>query len=161
MRENHQTKIKLILNCGMVRQDLIRGNTATIVAHFRTRTAVNLEGNDDADELRIFLEPMEEGIFNFNQRGSNWRFQRVVDLEINLAEYDQTDGSFYIPLPTNWMAKKRSSTWKTNTTNALNGAWQGPSILSQYIPKESQSFSRNNLRMLTGMASKSLASSNI
>ena len=85
----------------MVRQDLIRGNTATIVAHFRTRTAVNLEGNDEADELRIFLEPMKEGIFNFNQRGSNWRFQRVVDLEINLAEYDQTDGSFYIPLPTN------------------------------------------------------------
>jgi len=66
MRENRQTTINLILNCEMVRQDLISGNTETIIAHFRTRTAVNLEGNDDADELRIFLETMEEGIFNFN-----------------------------------------------------------------------------------------------
>ena len=128
MRENHQTKIKLILNCGMVRQDLIRGNTATIVAHFRTRTAVNLEGNDDADELRIFLEPMEEGIFNFNQRGSNWRFQRVVDLEISLAEYDPTGDSSYIPLTKKLNGKKAiinmkneyNQCFKWSVTRALN-----------------------------------------
>ena len=106
MRENRQTKIKLILNSEMVRQGLISGNTETIIAHFRTRTAVNLEGNDDADELRMFLEPMEEGIFNFNQRGSNWRFQRVVDLEIDLAEYDPTGGSSYIQLPKQLNGKK-------------------------------------------------------
>ena len=106
MRENRQTTVNLILNFEMVRQDLISGNTETIIAHFRTRTAVNLEGNDDADELRMFLEPMEEGIFNFNQRGSNWRFQRVVDLEINLAEYDPTGGSSYIPLPKQLNGKK-------------------------------------------------------
>ena len=106
MRENRQTKIKLILNCEMVRQGLISGNTETIIAHFRTKTAVNLEGNDDADELRMFLEPMEKGIFNFNQRGSNWRFQRVVDLEINLAEYDPTGGSSYIQLPKQLNGKK-------------------------------------------------------
>ena len=106
MRENRQTKIKLILNCEMVRQGLISGNTETIIAHFRTKTAVNLEDNDDADELRMFLEPMEEGIFNFNQRGSNWRFQRVVDLEIDLAEYDPTGGSSYIQLPKQLNGKK-------------------------------------------------------
>ena len=106
MRENRQTTINLILNCEMVRRHLISGNTKTIIAHFRTRTAVNFEGNDDADELRIFLETMEEGIFNFNQRGSNWRFQRVVDLEINLAEYDSTGGSSYIPLPKQLNGKK-------------------------------------------------------
>ena len=106
MRENRQTTVNLILNFEMVRQDLISGNTETIIAHFRTRTAVNLEANDDADELRMFLEPMEEGIFNFNQWGSNWRFQRVVDLEINLAEYDPTGGSSYIQLPKQLNGKK-------------------------------------------------------
>ena len=54
---------------------------------------------DDDDEFRIFLEAMEEGIYNFNQRRSNWRFQRVDNLVINLADYDPTDGSSYIPLP--------------------------------------------------------------
>ena len=101
MRENRQTTVNLILNFEMVRQDLISGNTETIIAHFRTRTAVNREGNGDAQ-----LETMEEGIFIFNQRGSNWRFQRVVDLEISLAEYDPTGGSSYIPLPKKLNGKK-------------------------------------------------------
>ena len=54
---------------------------------------------DDDDEFRIFLEAMEEGIYNFNQRESNWRLQRVDNLVINLADYEPTGGSSYIPLP--------------------------------------------------------------
>ena len=47
IRENRQTTINLILNCEMIRQNLINGNTERIMAHSHTRTTVNLEGNRD------------------------------------------------------------------------------------------------------------------
>ena len=120
MRENRQTKIKLILNCEMVRQALISGNTETIIAHFRTKTAVNLEGNDDADELRMFLEPMEEGIFNFNQRGATGDFKEWLILKLIWLNMIRRAVHRTSSFPNNWMAKKRSSTWKTKTNNQIS-----------------------------------------
>ena len=40
MRENRQKTINLILNCEMIRQNLINGNTEKIMAHSHTRTTV-------------------------------------------------------------------------------------------------------------------------
>ena len=125
------------------------------------RTAVNREGNDDADELRIFLETMEEGIFNFNQRGSNGDFKQWLILELIWLNMIRREVHLTSRFPKNWMAKKRSSTWKTNTTNALNGAWQGLSILSQYIRKGIIKLFAEQSEILTEIASKSLSSSKI
>ena len=155
MRENRQTTVNLILNFEMVRQDLISGNTETIIAHFRTRTAVNLEGNDDADELRMFLEPMEEGIFNFNQRGSNWRFQRVVDLEISLAEYDPTGGSSYIPLPKKLNGKKAiinmknkyNQCFKWSVARALNAVTIHPQRIKKLLAEQSENLKRDGIEI--------------
>lgn len=146
MTENRQTAINLLLNCEMVRQDLISGDTETIIAHFRIRTTIYLEGNDDEEEFRIFLEIMEQGIFNFNQRGSNCMFQRVVNLEINLADYFPTDGSSYIPLPEKPNGKKaiinmknqdnQCSKW--SLTRALNPVKKDPQRITKLLMEQSE-----------------------
>ena len=155
MRENRQTTVNLILNCEMVRQDLISGNNETIFAHSRTRTAVNREGNDDADELRTFSETMEEGIFIFNQRGSNWSFQRVVDLEISLAEYDPTGGSSYIPLSKKLNGKKAiinmkneyNQCFKWSLTRALNPVTIHPQRIKKLLAEQSENLNRDGIEI--------------
>ena len=155
MRENRQATVNLILSCEMVRQDLISGNTKTIIAHFRTRAAVNREGNDDADELRIVLETMKEGIFIFNQRGSNWRFQRVVDLEISLAEYDPTGDSSYIPLTKKLNGKKAiinmkneyNQCFKWSVTRALNPVTIHPQRVKKPLAEQSENLNRDSIEI--------------
>lgn len=157
MRENRQTTINLLLNCEIVRQDLTSRDTETIIAHFRTRTTINLEGNDDEEEFRIFLETMEQGIFNFNQRGSNCVFQRVVNLEINVADYFPTGGSSYILLTEKLNGKKAilnmknqdNQCFKWSLTRALNPVKKDPQRITKLLMEQSEN--PNWDKILTGL----------
>lgn len=85
MRENRQTRVMLVLNCEMVRQELFDENEIEILeAHFQTDIIENLEVTDESEAYRLFMDTIEERIQNFNRRGCNWRFQRVLSLDHSL-----------------------------------------------------------------------------
>ena len=48
------------------------------------------------------IEKIEENIASFQQRGSNWRFVAVIQLEIHLVDYNPLSGTAHMPLPIHW-----------------------------------------------------------
>ena len=105
MRENRQTKIKIILNCEMIREDP-SGNTEILNVYFHSETIENLEATNESEEFDKFIETIEEKIQNFNKRGSNWRFQKVNSLDVHLIEFKPLGGSSWFPLPKTLVGKK-------------------------------------------------------
>lgn len=100
MRENRQTKLKMILscNCEMVRNNR-NGGVQYLEAFFHTETIQNLDATDESEEYEQFIETIQERIQNFNNNASNWRFQRVISLDIHFVEYNPLSGSSYMKLP--------------------------------------------------------------
>ena len=77
MRANRQTRVRMILTCEMTREELFSENIQILTSFFHSETVENLEGTDESAVYDTFVQTIEERIQNFNQRGSNWRFQRV------------------------------------------------------------------------------------
>ena len=98
MRENRQTRVRMILNCEMTREELF------------SETVENLEATDESAVYDTFIQTIEERIQNFNQRGSNWRFERVLSLDVHLTDFIPLRGSTFIPLPKKMQTRKRLST---------------------------------------------------
>ena len=77
MRENRHTRVRMILTCEMTREELLGENIQILNSHFNSDTVENLEASNQSVIYDTFIQTIEERIQNFNQRGSNWRFQRV------------------------------------------------------------------------------------
>ena len=71
MRENRQTRVRLILNCEMTRIDLTNGNVLTAYPYFHSQTIGNLEGTNESEIFDSMIETMEERFQNFTNQGSN------------------------------------------------------------------------------------------
>ena len=99
MRENRQTRVRIILGCGMTREELFNEDVQILNSFFHSDTVENLEATDESEVYDTFIQTIEERIQNFNQRGSNWRFERVLSLDIHLTDFIPLRGSTYIPLP--------------------------------------------------------------
>ena len=54
------------------------------------------------------IQTIEERIQNFNQRGSNWRFQRVLSLDVHFTDFQSLRGSTFIPLPSKIIRDKKA-----------------------------------------------------
>ena len=116
MRENRQTRVRMILNCEMTRKELFSESTQILNTFFHSETVENLEGTDESavyDRSKETIETIqrndqtiEERIQNFNQRGSNWRFQRVLSLDAHFTDFQPLRGSTFIPLPSKISTKK-------------------------------------------------------
>ena len=89
MRENRQTRIRLVLNCERSRKELF--SEKILVTYFHTETIENLEAINESAVYDSFIETIEERIQNFNHRGSNWRFERVILLDIDLTDKPPVD----------------------------------------------------------------------
>jgi len=90
----------------MTRQELFSEEIKILEAHFQTKTIVNLEATDESELFNVMVDTIEERIPNFNQQGSNWRFQRVLSLDVHLVDYIPLRGSSYIKLPKFLRGKK-------------------------------------------------------
>ena len=99
MRENRQTRVRMILNCEMTRKELFSESTQILNTFFHSETVENLEGTDESVIYDRSIQTIEERIQNFNQRGSNWRFQRVLSLDIHFTDFQPLRGSTFLPLP--------------------------------------------------------------
>ena len=87
MRENRQTRVRMILNCEMTRKELFSESTQILNTFFHSETVENLEGTDESVIYDRSIQTIEERIQNLNQRGSNWRFQRVLSLDVHFTDF--------------------------------------------------------------------------
>ena len=71
MKNNPQTKVKMILNCLLVKDDLTTGEEDPF-SHSKFHQ--NLEGTNWGEIFDREGMEMIENLENFNRRGSNWRF---------------------------------------------------------------------------------------
>ena len=51
MRENRRTRVRMILNCEMTREELFSESTQILNSFFHSDTVENLEGTDERDRL--------------------------------------------------------------------------------------------------------------
>ena len=103
VRQNPQTKVQCILNVEMI-QNRISGEDETSDPFFPSRQKENLGNNFEIVEemIREMIEAME----NYNKRGSNWVFKKVIRLDVNFVRWNPLRGSAYIPLPVKLANKK-------------------------------------------------------
>ena len=94
MKENKQTRIRVILNCEMTREELFSENTEFLNVYFQRETFENLEATDESEEYDISVNTIQERLQNFNQIGSNWIFQRLIFFDIHLTEFIPLRGSY-------------------------------------------------------------------
>ena len=109
MRENRQTRVRVILTCEMTREELFSENIQILNSYFNSETVENLEATDESEVYGAFIQTIEERIQNFNQRGSNWRFERVLSLDIHFTDFIPLRGSTFFPLPKKSETRKRLS----------------------------------------------------
>ena len=103
LRQNPQTKVQCILNVEMI-QNRISGEDETSDPFFRSGQKENLGNNFELAEemIREMIEAME----NYNKRGSNWIFKKVIRLDVNFVRWKPLGGSAWIPLPAKLANKK-------------------------------------------------------
>ena len=103
LRQNPQTKVQCILNVEMI-QNRISGEDETSDPFFRSGQKENLGNNFELAEemIREMIEAME----NYNKRGSNWIFKKVIRLDVNFVRWKPLGGSAWIPLPAKLTNKK-------------------------------------------------------
>jgi len=64
MRENRRTRMILILNSEMTRQELFGELVETLVAHFGINSIENLESTNASAEYNVMIHDIEERIQN-------------------------------------------------------------------------------------------------
>ena len=105
MRANRQ-RVRMILTCEMTREELFSENIQILNSYFNSETVENLEATDESEVFDTFVQTIEERIQNFNQRRSNWRFERVLSLDIHFTDFQPLRGSTFFPLPKKIATKK-------------------------------------------------------
>ena len=106
LRNNRNTKVKLILNCYMIseRDNLIKDFP------FHSEIEINLEGTDENEIYITMTDTILERIANLingsSGGGSGWIFYKIINLELHTASYRPLRGSTWIPLPKELADKK-------------------------------------------------------
>ena len=90
----------------MSRTELRTGDVIEQMADFHSRMEMNLEGSDQKELYYHMVERSLENLAKFQRKGSNWRFEEVVDLTIFFTEFRPLGGSSHIPLPSYLKTKK-------------------------------------------------------
>ena len=106
LRNNRNTKVKLILKCYMIseRDNLIKDFP------FHSEIEVNIAGTDENDIYIIMTETILERIANLingsSGGGSGWVFYKIIKLELHTVSYRPLRGNTWIPLPKELADKK-------------------------------------------------------
>ena len=106
IRNNRNTKVKLILKCYMIseKENLIKDFP------FHSDIEVNVEGTDENDIYTIMTDTILERIANLingsSGGGSDWAFYKVIKLELHTVSYKPLRGYTWIPLTKELADKK-------------------------------------------------------
>ena len=154
MRENRRTRVRMILNCEMTREELYSESTQILNSHFNSDTVENLEGTDELIVYDGSIQTIEERIQNFNQRGSNWRFERVLSLDAHFTDFIPLRGSTFLPLPKKITGKKAvinmknddDQCFKWSVTRALNPVDKNPKRITKELKEQSERLDWSGLK---------------
>ena len=154
MRENRQARVRMILNCEMTRKELFSESTQILNTFFHSETVENLEGTDEREIYDGFIQTIEERIQNFNQRGSNWRFERVISLDIHFTDFQPLRGSTFLPLPRKIATKKAvinmknddDLCFKWSVTRALHPVEKNSERVSKILKYQSERLDWSGLK---------------
>ena len=85
LSQNHQTKVKMSLQCDMTRTDMKTGKEiiADPAPTFWSDTKEVLEATDVRELYWNAIDKMLESMASFQNRGSNWRFKSIIGLDIH------------------------------------------------------------------------------
>ena len=154
MRENRQTRVRMILNCEMTRKELFSESTQILNTFFHSETVENLEGTDESVIYDRSIQTIEERIQNFNQRGSNWRFQRVLSLDVHFTDFQPLRGSTFLPLPRKIATKKAvinmknddDQCFKWSVVRALNPVEKNSERITNELKEQSERLDWSGLK---------------
>ena len=154
MRENRRTRVRMILNCEMTRKELFSESTQILNSHFNSETVENLEGTDELFVYDGSVQTIEERIQNFNQRGSNWRFERVLSLDVHFTDFQPLRGSTFIPLPKKIRDKKAvinmknddDQCFKWSVTRALHPVEKNSERITKILKYQSERLDWSGLK---------------
>ena len=102
LRDNRNTKLKLILKCYM---DFPTRNEIK-PANFHSCTEVNLDATNKEDLYNTMVGIILENIAKFMAMGSDVRFHSIILLDLHTVSYKPLRGETYIPLPKELADKK-------------------------------------------------------
>ena len=102
LKQNPRAKTRFVLNLRMMR---LEGEEEIFdEPFFHSQQHVNL--GIEIDLINEMEKELMEMMENFNSRGSNWNFEKVIRLEIHFSGWKPLGGSRWIPLPPALAAKK-------------------------------------------------------
>ena len=145
LRQNPQTKVQCILNVEMI-QNRIGEDDVTSDPFFRSGQKENLGNNFEITEEMI--QEMIEAMENYNKRGSNWVFKRVIRLDVNFVRWKPLSGSGWIPMPEK-LAQKKAIINIKNTDNfcfklciarAKNPVKSHPEVVTEKLRRQAEEF---------------------
>ena len=144
----------MILNCEMTRKELFSESTQILNSYFNSETVENLEGTDESEVYDGSIQTIEEKIQIFNQRGSNWRFQRVLFLDVHFTDFIPLRGSTYFPLPKKIASKKAvinmknddDQCFKWSVVRALNPVEKNSERITKELKDQSERLDWSGLK---------------
>ena len=102
LRDNRNTKVKLIFKCYM--EWLLRNEINP--ADFHSDIEVNLDGMDEKELYDTMVERILEKIATFLAMKSDVKFHSVIKFELHTVSYKPLRGETWIPLPKELADKK-------------------------------------------------------
>ena len=152
LRQNPQTKVQCILNVEMI-QNRISGEDETSDPFFRSGQRANL-GNNFIDLVEEMIQEMIEAMENYNKRGSNWIFKKVIRLDVNFVRWRPLGGSAWIPLPEKLARKKAVINMKNKddfcfkwcVARAANMVEIHPERITEDLKKQAEKFDWTDCR---------------
>ena len=132
LRDNRNTKVKLILKCYM---EFLTTNEIK-PADFHSNIEVNLDGTDEKELYDTMVERILEKIATFLATKSDVRFHSVIKFELHTVSYKPLRGETWIPLPKELADKKVIINMQIKIINAFCGVFLGIYILIIKIRKD-------------------------
>ena len=154
IRENPDTKIKLILKCTMSKTDLNTGEVIFTDAYFSSYYEINFPGTNVKDLYKVMTDKMLESLATYQQQGSNWVFDSIEELHIHMVKYEPLSGSSYIPLPKNLADKKAiinmenddKECFKWCIARALNPVEKNPKRITKILQLQAEKLNWKGLK---------------
>jgi len=151
--DNRSIKVKIILKCLMEKSDLKSGEQIIKDAAFHSDVEVNLEATNVNEMYNTMSGVVLERLGAFQQRGSNWRFRTIVNLEIHTVKYKPLEGSSYIELPKALASKKAiinpknkdNECFKWVVTRAMNPVDDHPERITENLKKQAMKMNWNDI----------------
>ena len=126
--------------------DLKTGEETKTAAAFHSEIPKNYPETNEKKLLNSMIDEVLESMAKFQRRGSNWRFEEILNLEVHFVEFVPLKGNSWIPLP-EWIKRKKAvinmknednECFKWCVTRALNPVERDSEIILQKLIKQSE-----------------------